>query len=187
MSAENGNIFLIGFMGAGKSTVGRLLARRLGFCFVETDDMITAEEGKSIPEIFRERGEAYFREKERAVLDLLRLKSGHVIATGGGLPCTEENLARLKALGTVIWLRGSLATLYERATRAKTRPLLTDRSREAVEALYREREPFYAQAHFMIETDGLGPDEVVQSLLRLLRLHRESAVRDEPRGETWNH
>ncbi len=168
MSGENGNIFLIGFMGAGKSAVGRLLARRLGLCFVETDDMITAQEGKSIPEIFREHGEAYFREKEREVLDLLALKAGHVVATGGGLPCEAENLTRLKALGTVIWLRGNFATLYDRATRAKTRPLLIDRSREEIEALYREREPFYAQAHFTIETDGLGPDEVIHALLRAL-------------------
>ncbi len=167
MSAENGNIFLlIGFMGSGKSTVGRLLARRLGLCFVETDDMIMAQEGRSIPEIFRERGETHFREKEREVLDLLALKAGHVIATGGGLPCTAENLARLKALGTVIWLRGNFASLYERATRAKTRPLLMGRSREEVEALYRQREPFYAQAHVIVETDGLGPDEVVHALLR---------------------
>ncbi len=168
MSGENGNIFLIGFMGAGKSTVGRLLARRLGLCFVETDDMITAQEGKSIPEIFRERGEAYFREKEREILDLLALKAGHVIATGGGLPCEAENLARLKALGTVVWLRGNFATLYDRATRAKTRPLLMDRGREDVEALYQERETFYAQAHLIVETDGLGPDEVAHALVRAL-------------------
>ena len=166
---ERRNIILIGFMGAGKSAVGRLLARRLGRCFVETDDMITATEGKSIPDIFRERGEAYFREKERAVLDLLALKEDHVVATGGGLPCQPGNLARLKALGTVVWLRGGFPTLYERASRSGARPLLSARSREEAEALYREREPFYAQADLTVETEGLGPEEIVRSLLRLLR------------------
>lgn len=169
MSPENGNIFLIGFMGAGKSTVGRLLARRLGLCFVETDDMVTALEGRPIPEIFQERGEVYFREREREVLELLALKHGHVIATGGGLPCDARNLERMKALGTVVWLRGDFATLYDRAIRSGRRPLLTNRSREAVEALYREREPFYAQAHLSVETGGLGPDEVIQRLLRSLQ------------------
>src|SRR5256712_12811389 len=81
------NIVLVGFMGAGKSVCGRLLARRLGRCFVETDDMITGREGRSIPEIFAARGEVWFRELEGLVLEDLKLKSGDVIATGGGLPC----------------------------------------------------------------------------------------------------
>jgi len=166
MAQGNGNILLIGFMGAGKSTVGRLLARRLGLCFVETDDMVTALAGKSVPEIFREKGEAYFRQQEREILDLLVLKQGHVIATGGGLPCDAENLARLKAMGTVVWLRGDITTLHDRAARSGRRPLLTQRSRDDVEALYRQREPFYAQAHLIVETDGLAPDEVVHALLR---------------------
>lgn len=168
MSPDLGNVLLVGFMGAGKSTVGRLLARRLGLCFVETDDMITALEGKAIPDIFRERGEAYFREREREVLDLLALKQGDVVATGGGLPCDAENLARLKAMGTVVWLRGDIAALYDRAARSGRRPLLSNRSREDVETLYRQREPFYAQAHLVVETDGLGPDEVVHALVRAL-------------------
>src|SRR5258705_10930223 len=80
------NVILIGFMGAGKSSVGRLLARRLGRCFVETDDMITARESRSIPDIFAERGEAHFRAVEEETVRLLALKSGDVIATGGGPP-----------------------------------------------------------------------------------------------------
>jgi len=80
------NVILVGFMGAGKSTVGRLLARRLGRCFVETDAMITAREGRSIPEIFTDRGEFYFRRLEAEVLEALAEKRGHVIATGGGFP-----------------------------------------------------------------------------------------------------
>lgn len=165
---ESRNIILIGFMGAGKSVVGRLLARKLGLCFVETDDMIAAMEGKSVPEIFGERGEAHFRAREREVLDLLALKSGHVIATGGGMPCHGENLERLRALGTVIWLKARFATLYGRAARSGMRPVLAGRGREEVEALYREREPSYARAHLTVETEGLGPDEVVHALVRAL-------------------
>src|SRR5713101_4870516 len=100
------NVILIGFMGAGKSAVGRLLARRLGRCFVETDDMIVARVGRPIPEIFRVEGEERFRELEADALDALRLKSGDVIATGGGLPCREGRMEALRALGTVVWLAG---------------------------------------------------------------------------------
>ena len=100
------NVILVGFMGAGKSSVGRLLARRLGRCFVETDDMITARKGRSILEIFAERGEAHFRSPEEETVRLLALKSGDVIATGGGLFCREGRPEALKALGTVVWLRG---------------------------------------------------------------------------------
>ncbi len=120
-------IMLVGFMGAGKSTVGRLLARRLGRCFVETDDMIVAREGRSIPDIFGESGEARFRELEAEVLESLGLKRGDVIATGGGLPCREGRMAQLRLLGTV-----------------------------------------YRAAHLVIETRGLGVDQVVGRILRVL-------------------
>ena len=89
MTAVRRNVILVGFMGAGKSTVGRLLARRLGRCFVETDAMITAREGRSIPEIFADRGEAYFRTLEAEVLEALADKEGHVVATGGGFSCEQ--------------------------------------------------------------------------------------------------
>ncbi|PYN16448.1 MAG: bifunctional homocysteine S-methyltransferase/methylenetetrahydrofolate reductase [Candidatus Rokuibacteriota bacterium] len=103
------NVVLVGFMGAGKSVCGRLLARRLGRCFVETDDMITAREGRSIPEIFAGPGEARFRQLEAETLDALALKSGEVIATGGGTPCREGRMDQLRALGTVVWLGGNLS------------------------------------------------------------------------------
>src|SRR5688500_14973465 len=103
LSLMSDNIVLVGFMGAGKSSVGRVLARRLGRCVVETDDMITASEGRSIPEIFAAEGEEYFRAAEDEVLRLLTLKRGEVIATGGGLPCREGRTEALRVLGPVVW------------------------------------------------------------------------------------
>jgi shikimate kinase len=162
------NVILVGFMGAGKSSVGRLLARRLGRCFVETDDTITVREGSTIPELFRRHGEARFRELEGEAVEALRLKSGDVIATGGGLPCREGRMEALRALGTVVWLRGPLDELVARARRAGDRPMLA-RPPAEVEALYRAREPFYARAHVTVDTAGLGTDQVVARVLRALR------------------
>jgi shikimate kinase len=164
-----GNVVLVGFMGAGKSVCGRMLARRLGRCFVETDDMIVARDGRPIPEIFRQDGEDAFRRLEGEAVDALRLKAGDVIATGGGLPCREGRMEALRELGTVVWLRGDLAELLARAGRSGTRPMLSGRTPEEIEALYRAREPYYAQAHLTVDTGGLGIDQVVARVLGTLR------------------
>jgi shikimate kinase len=169
MSQKPANVVLVGFMGAGKSICGRVLARRSGRCFVETDDMIVAREGCSIPEIFRRGGEGRFRQLEAEALDELRLKTAHVIATGGGFPCREGRMDILKSLGTVVWLDGDFRELYERARRAGDRPMLQGRTAAEVETLYRERTPHYRQAHVTIDTTGLGVDEVVSRVLRALR------------------
>lgn len=173
---RNDNVVLVGFMGAGKSAVGRLLARRLGRCLVETDDMIVAREGRSVPEIFRRDGEARFRELERETLELLRLKSGDVIATGGGLPCHEGRMEALRALGTIVWLKGDVRAQRERAGRAGDRPMLAGRAPEEIEALYREREPYYRRADVIIDTDGLGVDQVVHRVLAALRERHAARV-----------
>ena len=163
------NIVLIGFMGAGKSICGRVLARRSGRCFVETDDMIVARDGRAIAEIFRQDGEERFRQLEAEALEALTLKRGNVIATGGGLPCREGRMETLKSLGTVVWLDGDFGELHDRATRSGDRPMLQGRSPAEVEALYRQRTAFYRQAHLTIDTTGLGVDEVVSRVLRALR------------------
>jgi len=163
------NVILVGFMGAGKSVCGRLLARRLGRCFVETDDMIVARDGRSIPEIFGRDGEDAFRRLEGEVLEALRLKSGDVVATGGGLPCREGRMEALRELGTVVWLRGDLAELIARARRGGQRPMLDGRAPDEIEALYRTREPYYARAHVCVDTAGLGVDQVVTRVLAALR------------------
>ncbi len=170
------NVILVGFMGAGKSSVGRLLARRLGRCFVETDDMIIAKEGRSIPEIFAARGEAHFRAAEMEAVRLLALKRGDVIATGGGLPCREGVPEALRALGTVVWLAGDFATLYARARGARDdRPMLASRTRADVEALYRAREPYYRQADITVDTSTLGPDQVAARVALALAERKPAA------------
>jgi shikimate kinase len=156
-------------MGAGKSVCGRLLARRLGRCFVETDDMIVSRDGRPIPEIFRQDGEETFRRLEGEAVAALALKSGDVIATGGGLPCREGRMEALRELGTVVWLRGGLPELLVRARRAGARPMLGGRTLEEIEALFRSREPYYARAHLSVDTAGLGVDQVVARLLATLR------------------
>jgi shikimate kinase len=163
------NVILVGFMGAGKSTCGRMLAHRLGRCFVETDDMIAAREGRPVPEIFRVAGEERFRELEGEILEDLRLKSGDVIATGGGLPCREGRMEKLRELGTVVWLSGDVAALHRRASRSGRRPMLDGRPFDSVIDLYRTREPYYRQAHVTVDTTALGVDQIVARVLAALR------------------
>jgi shikimate kinase len=172
----NSNVVLVGFMGAGKSVCGRLLARRLGRCFVETDDMIVSRDGRPIPEIFRQDGEETFRRLEGEAVAALALKSGDVIATGGGLPCREGRMEALRELGTVVWLRGGLPELLVRARRAGARPMLSGRTPEEIEALFRSREPYYARAHLSVDTAGLGVDQVVARLLATLRYSHAARV-----------
>jgi shikimate kinase len=171
MSPES--VILVGFMGAGKSVIGRLLARRLGRCFVETDEMIEAREGLSIPEVFATKGEAYFRERETELLEFLKLKRGDVIATGGGFPCGEGRMEALRALGTVVWLSGDFERLYARASRGGRRPMLDGKSKEEIRALYESRIPYYRQAHLVVDTTA-GADQVVRRILALLH-ERERA------------
>lgn len=131
--------------------------------------MIVAGEGCSIPEIFREAGEARFRQLEADTIESLKLKSGDVIATGGGMPCRDGRMELLRELGTVVWLDGDVRELHERASRVGNRPMLESRSMTDVEELYRARQPYYRRAHITIDTTGIGADQVVARILTALR------------------
>ncbi len=131
--------------------------------------MIVAGEGRSIPEIFREAGEARFRQLEADTIESLKLKSGDVIATGGGMPCRDGRMELLRKLGTVVWLDGDVRELHERASRVGNRPMLESRSMTDVEELYRARQPYYRRAHITIDTTGIGADQVVARILTALR------------------
>jgi len=163
------NVILVGFMGAGKSICGRMLARRLDRCFVETDDMIVASEGCSIPEIFKRYGERRFRQLEAEAVEAIAMKSDDVIATGGGLPCRDGMMEMLRSLGVVIWLRGDLSELLARARRQGARPMLDGRSEEDLVALLKAREPYYSQAHATVDTSGRTVDQVVADLVAAVR------------------
>jgi shikimate kinase len=180
-SATPRNVILVGFMGAGKSTVGRLLARRVGRCFVETDAMITAREGRSIPEIFADRGEPYFRQLEADVLDALAHKRDHVVATGGGFPCAPGAMDRLLGLGTVVWLATDFETAYARANRVGGRPMLAGRSVDEARALYRNRQEVYRRAHLALDTTHLTVDAVVAHIVRHLRERERADAAAAPR------
>jgi shikimate kinase len=183
MTAVPRNVILVGFMGAGKSTVGRLLARRLGRCFVETDAMITAREGCSIPEIFETRGELYFRQLEAEVLGALTDKRDHVVATGGGFPCAPGAMDRLLQLGTVVWLAADFEAVYARAKRIGGRPMLADRTAEDAAALYRVRQEVYRRAHLALDTTRMTVDSVVARIVRHLRERERSGGPPEASSE----
>lgn len=161
------NIVLVGPMGSGKSTVGRLLASRLGFSFVDTDSVIEERTGADIPWIFDVEGEAGFRLRETAVLrDLLADRGSMVIATGGGIVTSEENIGLLKQLGTVFFLKASIDQLASRTGKDKKRPLLqVDDPKAKIEELLTHRMPLYnAVSDIEIVTDARGAKGVVQQI-----------------------
>lgn len=140
-------------MGAGKSTVGRCVARQLGFTFLDTDEEIEARTGRGIPQIFAESGEAVFRALERQLLEELVGRSQLVLSTGGGLVCQPGNLELLKSTSLVICLWASVDTLYERVRHQTHRPLLRVADpREEIRRLLEIREPFYRQADVLVNS-----------------------------------
>lgn len=167
-------------MGAGKTTVGRALARKLNKRFIDSDHEIEARTGVSIPLIFEIEGEASFRQREVEVIRDLTAQTGIVLATGGGAILNPENRAHLKERGTVIYLRASVDSILQRTSRDKSRPLLqTADPRQRLEQLAREREPYYREvADFVVETGRPN----VQSLVHTI-IARLDAVRKEPAGE----
>lgn len=146
-------IFLIGFMGSGKSTLGKELAKELGYTFIETDKWIEQQEGRSISQIFSESGEEYFRQKEIQFLIHLQLVDTCIVATGGGMPCTEANMTLMNQLGTTIWLDVDEGILVERLEKEKaTRPLLSNENdiKKKVAELLEIRKPFYNMANITV-------------------------------------
>ncbi len=166
-----GNLFLIGLMGAGKTTVGRQLAQRLGRSFYDSDQVIVARTGVSIATIFELEGEAGFRERERGVIEELTALPDIVLATGGGAVLDPDNRRCLTERGTVIYLRVTVAAILQRTRYDKTRPLLqVDNPAEKLAELYRQRDPIYQEmADMVVGSDGLSAHCALQDILTQLK------------------
>ncbi|MBV9105870.1 MAG: shikimate kinase [Verrucomicrobia bacterium] len=166
------NLVLVGFMGSGKSSVGREIARRWGFRFVDTDATIRQQYRKSIPDIFAAFGEAAFRDEENKVLQDLQNSLHAVIATGGGIVLQPRNRHLLRALGLVIWLTASEEVIWDRVSRNQNRPLLqTGNPRDTVSNLMSKRSPLYGSvADITVETSGLTHRQVADRAVEAIRV-----------------
>ncbi len=167
---KSGNIFLVGLMGAGKTSIGRQLARALSLEFVDSDHEIERRTGADIPWIFDIEGEAGFRKRERKVIADLCQRQGIVLATGGGAILAEENRQCLRRHGTVIYLCASLDKLCQRVSRSNHRPLLANEDpRPRLEELFMERDPLYREiADLIIHTDHQSVQATARSIVRQL-------------------
>jgi shikimate kinase len=165
------NVFLVGMMGAGKTTAGRLLARRLKRGFYDSDHEVARRCGVSIPVIFEIEGEPGFRARESAVIAELTDLDGVVLATGGGAVLAEENRRRLAARGTVIYLHAPPDALYERVRQDRNRPLLANVDpRARLAELYAQRDPLYREiADIVVETGRQSVPSLARQVLGRLR------------------
>ena len=172
MSTPQANIFLVGLMGSGKTTIGRALAKRLNLRFVDADHEIESRTGASITLIFEIEGEASFRQREADVIRDLTQQQGIVLATGGGAILDPESRRSLSERGTVVYLRASVGSLVQRTSHDRQRPLLqTADPRARIEELMRQRAPLYEEvAHITVETGRPNVQSVVQNILAQLEL-----------------
>ena len=166
-------IFLIGFMGSGKTSAGKRLAELLSFEFIDLDELIEKNEGKTISQIFQEEGEESFRKKEFAYLHSLSAKKKTVIAAGGGTPCFHSNMQWMMANGTTVYLKTDPEILFRRLKSEMThRPLLKHNSEEElknfISSKLRERESFYLSSKLIVDTGAQNADELAQHIFTLL-------------------
>jgi 3-dehydroquinate synthase len=158
------NVVLVGFMGSGKSTVGPHLARRLQRAFVDLDDLIEADAGRSVAEIFSGEGEAGFRERESRCLQRALERNGSVVAVGGGAPMREENWARIRDGNTVVALMAEPGELARRLNGSSDRPLLQPGAPSVIASLLPSRLSRYLEADVVVKTDGIDPIEVAEQV-----------------------
>jgi shikimate kinase len=155
-------VFLVGFMGAGKTTIGRALGLLLGREFVDLDDRIVEEDGRDIPRILWESGEPYFRDLETRILAGLRGRPALVVACGGGTYAHPASRTVIDGLGTAVWLQAPLAAMLARCAGGAGRPLLG--GPEEARALYLSRLPSYRTARLHVDVDGLTPEEAAEKI-----------------------
>lgn len=160
------NIFLIGFMGSGKSTVASCLAKKYGMEIVEMDQVIVEREGMSISDIFAHKGETYFRDVESQLLTEIQAKQDRVISCGGGVVLREQNVKEMKKCGKVVLLNAKPETILERVKDDENRPLLQGKKDVSfIGDMMEQRRPKYEKAaDFIIETDGKGAEEICKEI-----------------------
>lgn len=164
------NIVLVGFMGTGKTSVGKVLGQRLKRPVMDIDRMIEEREGRKIAEIFEKEGEVHFRALEKEAVREAAASQGAVLTTGGGAVVDPENLARLKETGILVCLAASAETIYSRVKNSKHRPLLKEGDvLGEIKRLLEARAPFYAQADYTLQTDGQSPVYVAKVILKKLQ------------------
>ncbi len=166
-------IFLVGFMGCGKSTTGRRLAERLGYAFADTDTLVAERCGKSVAEIFASEGEEFFRRNERKAIEDLPSEGDLVVATGGGAPCHADNMEQMLRKGKAVYLRMSPANLTDRLLHARSvRPKIAGMNPTELLAYVTdtlaERELFYRKAQIVIDCNGVDESYVIDHLRRIL-------------------
>ena len=177
-------LVLVGFMGSGKSTVGRLISKRVSLPFVDLDSVIVERAGRTIPEIFREEGEEFFRELERETLiSELRREGGFVLSTGGGAPAYRNNMEIINSFATSVFLYADFDTLYSRISGDGNRPLAS-LDRKKLRELYEKRLPFYRRAHFTVDTTGKMPEKVAEEVISLLSAGRGKPSQEGQGGQT---
>ena len=181
------NIFITGFSGSGKTSVGRAAARRLGWQFVDTDDLIVKRAGKPISEVFAQSGETFFRELERESLVEAASGESQVISTGGGLPMDEKNRRIMEQRGLVVCLEARPETIHRRLEKesrqrgAIVRPMLESEDPPArIRSLKADRQPGYALSHWTVHTDDMTPDEAAAEVIRAWRTLADDGHRPEP-------
>ncbi len=162
------NITLVGFMGTGKTTSGKILAKRLGYHFIDVDEEIEREQGVSISHIFSELGEAYFRMLERDFIKALSFREGLVISAGGGAVIDERNIQSMKLSGVLVCLTATPDTIMKRVGSSRNRPLLKVPDPLArIKNLMGAREQFYRKSDFTIDTTAMTPGDVADEIIRL--------------------
>lgn len=166
------SIVLVGLMGAGKSSVGKRLASRLGLSFIDADNAIEQAAGLTIPEIFARHGEAHFRDGERRVIARLLREGPQVLATGGGAYMSQETRDAIKERGVSVWLRAEFDVLMRRVRRRSDRPLLkTEDPETTMRRLIDERYPVYAGSDLTIQSMDVAHEVVVESIVQALHSH----------------
>jgi len=165
------NIYLVGFMGTGKTSVGRLLAKQKGWNFVDLDELIEIKEQRRVVDIFAKDGELYFRRIEKKILKHVSTQKKFVVACGGGIVLDKDNIKTMKKTGDLICLSASPEEILKRVSASSGRPLLNvAKPRERIELLMKMRQPYYMQADKIIDTSRLSIKQVTVKISKILKI-----------------